>query len=116
MSEKNEFEVNIDLLTGKINSLVCNIGYKGKLLNDIGIGSKMSELLQADNTISFDLDHSFYARYPFDGLIIYAPNKISEKIFNAEVYNSSIPDFKIETIAILEMEFAEKLFEGTIFY
>lgn len=115
-SEKGEFEIDIDLLTGKITSMTCNSGYNGKLLNELGIGSKMSELIKADNTIGFDLDHDFYVRYPFDGLIIYPPSDLASKIFNATIAEESIPDFIIETIEIVDMEFAEKLFKGTLFF
>jgi hypothetical protein len=43
-SENEEFEVNIDLLNGKITSMTCNSGYSGMLLKEFGIGSKMSDL------------------------------------------------------------------------
>lgn len=115
-SENEEFKVDIDLLNGKITSMTCNSGYKGKLLKEFGIGSKMSDLLKSDKTIGFDLDHEFYVRYPFDGLIIYAPDGLASKIFDATIEEKEIPDFEIKTIEIVEMEFAKKLFNGTLFF
>lgn len=115
-SENEEFEVDIDLLNGKITSMTCNSGYKGKLLKEFGIGSKMSDLIKFDKTIGFDLDHDFYVRHPFDGLIIYPPLGLASKIFNATISKKEIPDFEIETIQIVEMEFAKKLFSGTLFF
>lgn len=115
-SEKGEFEIHIDLLNGKIISMTCTHGYSGKLLNELGIGSRMSDLIKADKTIRFDLDHEFYVREPFDGIIIYAPNGLASKIFDAEISEKAVPDFQIDTIEIVEMEFAKKLFRGTLFF
>ncbi|NMH24687.1 hypothetical protein [Flavobacterium solisilvae] len=116
-SEKKEFEINIDLLSGKIVSMTCRKGYKGKLFKDYGIGNKMSELLNANKNIYFDLDHNFFVNYPFDGLIIYAPSyELAQEIFNATVEEKIIPDFIIEAIEIIDMEFAEKIYSGTLIY
>jgi hypothetical protein len=116
-SEKKEFEINIDLLTGKIVSMICRNGYKGKLFRDFGIGNKMSELLKVNKNIGFDLDYNFYVNYPFDGLIIYPPNyELAEKIFNATLEEKNIPDFTIDTIEIIDMEFAKKVYSGTLIY
>lgn len=115
-TENEEFKVDIDLLNGKITSMTCNSGYSGKLLKEFGIGSKMSDLIKADKTIGFDLDHEFYVRYPFDGLIIYTPSGLASKIFDATMSEKEIPDFKIETIQIVDLKFAEKLFNGTLFF
>jgi hypothetical protein len=116
-SEKKEFETDIDLLTGKIVSMTCRNGYRGKLFKDFGIGNKMSDLLKANKNIGFDLDNNFYVNYPFDGLIIYPPNyELAEKIFNATVEEKNIPDFIIDTIEIIDMEFAKKIYSGTLIY
>lgn len=116
-SERKEFEIDIDLLTGKIVSMMCRKGYKGKLLYNLGIGNKMSDLLKINKRMVFDLDHNFYVNYPFDGLIIYAPNyELAEEIFNATVENKIIPDFIIDTIEIIDMEFAKKHYKGTLIY
>lgn len=116
-SEGKEFEVDIDLLTGKIVSMTCRNGYKGKLFMEFGIGNKMSDLLKVNKNIRFDLDHDFYVNYPFDGLIIYPPDyKLAEKIFNATVEGKAIPDFTIDTIVIIDMEFAKKMYSGTLIY
>lgn len=110
----SEFKIEIDIFTGKISSMVCGQGYQGKLINGLGINSKMSELLKADNDIGFDLDHSFFTRYPFDGLIIYAPINLVDSIYSATVNGKTIPDFKIETIEILAMDFAKEYFKDTL--
>jgi hypothetical protein len=114
-THNNEFKIEIDIFTGKISSMVCEQGYQGKLLNGFGIGSEISELIKADNNFGFDLDHSFFTRSPFDGLIIYAPVELVDKIYNATVDGKTIPDFKIETIEILSMDFAKEHFNDTLF-
>jgi hypothetical protein len=113
-TNKNEFKIEIDIFTGKISSMVCGQGYQGKLLNGFGINSKMSELLKTDNNISFDLDNSFFTRYPFDGLVIYAPIDLVDSIYSATVNGENIPDFKIQTIEILAIDFAKELFKDTL--
>lgn len=95
--------------------MVCGQGYQGKLINGFGINSKMSELLKTDNNIGFDLDHSFFTRYPFDGLVIYAPIDLVDSIYSATVEGKTIPDFKIQTIEILSMDFAKEHFKDTLF-
>jgi hypothetical protein len=114
-TKNNEFKIEIDIFTGKISSMVCEQGYQGKLLNGFGIGSNMSEVIKADSNIGFDLDHDFFTRCPFDGLVIYAPVKLIDKIFTATVDGKTIPDFKIETIEILSMDYAKEHFKGTLF-
>ncbi|MGB3524861.1 MAG: hypothetical protein WBB32_02715 [Flavobacteriales bacterium] len=111
----SQFKIEIDIFTGKISSMVCGQGYQGKLLNGLGIGSKMSEFTKADNNIGFDLDHSFFVRSPFDGLVIYAPVELVDRIYSATVDGKTIPDFKIETIEILSMDFAKEHFKDTLF-
>ncbi|MES2544738.1 MAG: hypothetical protein V4548_07625 [Bacteroidota bacterium] len=115
-SKEGEFEIHIDLLNGKITSMTCKKGYSGKLLDGLGIGSKMSDLIKTDATFRFDLDHEFYVREPFDGIIIYPPNGLASKIFDAVMNEKAIPDFQIEIVEIVEMKFAEKLFNGTLFF
>ncbi|MBP6303373.1 MAG: hypothetical protein KBB37_10610 [Bacteroidia bacterium] len=110
-----EFEIELDLFTGQISSMICREGYVGKLSGEFGIGSKMSEFIKADNNIGFDLDHSFFARSPFDGLVIYAPQKLVDSIYSATVDCKIIPDFKIETIEILSIDFAKEHFKDTLF-
>lgn len=110
-----EFEIEIDLFTGSISSMVCSEGYKGKLSGGFGIGSKMSEFIQADHNIGFDLDHSFFTRSPFDGLVIYAPRNLVDSIYSATIDGKTIPDFKIETIELLSMAFAKEHFKDTLF-
>lgn len=112
---RSEFKIEIDIFSGKISSMICNQGYQGKLLNGFGINSKMSELLKVDNNIGFDLDHLFFKKYPFDGLIIYAPINQVDAIYSATLEGKTIPDFEIETIEILSMEFAKKQFNDTLF-
>lgn len=114
-TRNNEFKIEIDIFTGKICSMICEQGYRGKLLNGFGIGSKVSEIIKADSTFGFDLDHSFFVRTPFDGLVIYAPIELVDKIYNATVDGKIIPDFKVKTIEILSMEFAEEYFSDTLF-
>lgn len=114
-TNKSEFKIEIDIFTGKISSMVCRQGYQGKLLNGFGINSKISELLKADNNIGFDLVHSFFTRYPFDGLVIYAPINLVDSIYSATVDGKTIPDFNIETIEILDMDFAKEHFKDTLF-
>lgn len=111
-----EFEIEIDLFSGKINSMICRKGYVGKLINGFGIGAEMSEFIKADNYIGFDLDHSFFRRYPFDGLIIYSPIELVDSIYTADICGDKIPNFKIECIEILDIEFARKYFKETIFF
>ncbi|WP_369615034.1 hypothetical protein [Flavobacterium sp. CFS9] len=111
----NEFKIEIDIFTGKICSMVCEQGYRGKLLNGFGIGSRISEIIKADSNFGFDLDHSFFVRSPFDGLVIYAPVELVDKIYNATIEGKVIPDFKIETIEILSMDFAKEYFNDTLF-
>jgi len=115
-SLKREFEVEIDLLTGKIVSMSCNKRYTGKLFKEFGIGDKMSDLMSVKPNIGFDLDHDIYVNYPFDGLMIYPPIQLRDKIMNAVVQGESVPDFIIESFEIIDMEFARKHFEGTLIY
>ena len=110
----SQFKIEIDIFTGKISSMVCGQGYQGKLLNGLGIGSKMSEFIQADNNLGFHLDHSFFVKSPFDGLVIYAPVELVDRIYSATVDCKTIPDFKIETIEILSMDFAKEHFKETL--
>jgi hypothetical protein len=114
-TRESEFKIEIDIFTGKIGSMVCGQGYQGKLLNGFGINSKMSELLKTENNIGFNLDHSFFTRYPFDGLVIYAPIHLVDSIYSATVDGKTIPDFKIQTIEILAMDFAKEHFKDTLF-
>jgi|SRR5688572_3902930 len=114
-AKDNQFKIEIDIFTGKISSMICGRGYEGKLLNGFGIGSKMSEFIKADNNIGFDLDHSFFVRSPFDGLVIYPPFELVDSIYSATVDGKAIPDFKIDTIEILEMDFAKEHFKDTLF-
>lgn len=114
-TNNNEFKIEIDIFSGQISSMVCEKGYQGKLLNGFGIGSKISELIKAESNFGFDLDHSFFTRYPFDGLVIYPPVKLVDKIYSATIDGKTIPDFKIETIEILSMDFAKEHFNDTLF-
>jgi hypothetical protein len=116
-TNKSEFKIEIDIFTGKISSMVCGQGYKGKLINGLGINSKMSDLLKTDKNIGFDLDHNFFTRYPFDGLVIYPPIDLVDSIYSAmTVGGKTMPDFKIETIEILALDFAKKHFKDTLFF
>ena len=111
------FKLHIDAFSGKTTSMFCNKLYKGRFSNGYGIGSKMSALQAADNTWGFDLDHSIYVRYPFDGVIIYPPHHIVDAIYDANCGGDDpTPDFDIEAIEILEMNFARQRYADTLFY
>ncbi len=111
---RNEIEVDFDLLTGRISSITCKKGYTGESAEGIRIGMKMTDVKNIDKSIGFDLDHSFYVRYPFDGLIIYPPNELTDTIYSANVGIGIEPDFNIEHIEILEWNFALKHFKDTL--
>lgn len=113
-TKNGEFEIEVDLFTGKISSMSCAKGYRGKLTNGIGIGSSINDCIKSDLKIYFDLDHSFFVSHPFDGLVIYAPAKLVDSIWSAECDGKPIPDFRIETIEILDMDFAKEHFSGTL--
>lgn len=116
-SMDGSFKVYLNLFTGAITSMVCSKGYTGKLLNGHGIGSKMSDLLKTDNTWGFDLDHSFFVRYPFDGIIIHPPHQLVDEIYNVHCgYDGPSPDFEIETIELVEMELARIFYADTLFH
>jgi hypothetical protein len=113
----NEFKLEIDLFTGTIISMVLKKGYHGKLTSALGIGSKMSEVLKVDSDLYFDLDHSFYVRYPFDGLIIYpTSSELAEEIWSSTFYQTPVKDFEIDTIEILNMDYVREkgVYDGTL--
>lgn len=114
-SQKKEFKTEIDLLTGKIVSMSCSKGYSGKIFKEFGVGDKMSDFIKANPNIGFDLDHDAYVNHPFDGLMIYPPIQLRDKIMNAVVQGKAVPDFIIDSYEIIDMEFARKNFEGTLF-
>lgn len=107
-----EVEVQIDLISGKIDSMTCSNGYVGKLDNGIGIGSSIKTALAKDATLYFNLDTDWFNRTPFDGLIIYAPNHVRDKCIDAAVYGSEFPDFNIETIELIDLDFAKEHFSA----
>ena len=105
-----EIEIQVDLISGKINSMTCTNGYIGKLDNGIGIGSSIKAALSKDETLYFNLDTDWFNRTPFDGLIIYAPNDIRDKCIDAAVYGTEFPDFNIQTIELIDLDFAKEHF------
>ncbi|AUP81199.1 hypothetical protein [Flavivirga eckloniae] len=111
-----EVELNIDLFTGKISSMICKKGYSGTLENGIGIGSNISKAFEIDKSLGFNMDTDWINRTPFDGLIIYVPKNLQMQCFNSASKGESLPDFKIETIELLDMEFAEKMYEDELFF
>lgn len=114
-SKNKEFAIELDMFTGKICSMICNQGYTGELIKGFGIGSSMNDLIKIDSNIGFDLDNLIFARAPFDGLIIRPPYSLVDKIYSATCDGLSLPDFKIETLEILDISFAKKCFGDTLF-
>ena len=109
-SIKDELEIEIDLLNGRINSMICYKGYLGLLNNEFGIGSSIKKVIKKDNNLGYNLDTNWFSRTPFDGLIIYPPFELEEKCFSAAIDGTEFPDFKIKSIELIDLEFAKKLF------
>jgi hypothetical protein len=114
-TKNKEIQIEIELFSGNINSIACNSGYKGKLVNDIGIGTPIKEMLAKDDNFGFNLDTDWFDRTPFDGLIIYPPIHLLDKCIDAAVSGSDYPDFYIETIELIDLDFAKEHFpEGQL--
>ncbi|MEP3228007.1 MAG: hypothetical protein ABJN61_07935 [Flavobacteriaceae bacterium] len=109
-TENREIEIDIDLFTGKLSSISCGKGYRGKLDNGIGIGSSIKEALKIDNRLGFNPDTDWIVRTPFDGLIIYVPHKLQMKYMDNVVSGTEIPDFRIERIELIDIEYAKKFY------
>jgi hypothetical protein len=110
-TENKEIEVDIDLFTGKLSSIYCRKGYKGKLNNGIGIGSSIKDALKKDSSLGFNPDTDWIERMPFDGLIIHVPNEHKTKFMDNIVWGTETPDFKIEVIELIDMDVAKKFYE-----
>jgi len=104
------------LFTGKISSIKCKTGYSGTLGNGIGIGTNISKALEIDKSLGFNMDTDWIDRTPFDGLIIYVPKNLQMQCFDSASRGESLPNFKIETIELLDMEFAKKMYDDELFY
>ena len=109
-TKQEELKIELDLFTGKMISIACGKGYIGKLENDIGIGDSILEVLNKDKTLFFNLDTSWFNRTPFDGLILYPPNNMLDESIEAAVDGTAFPDFKIETIELIDMNFDRENF------
>ncbi len=109
-TENNEVEIDIDLFNGKLCSITCGKGYKGKLDCGIGIGSSIIEAIKKDSSLGYNLDTDWIDRTPFDGLIIYVPYKLQMKCWDSASRGIELPDFKIEKIELMDLGFARKYF------
>lgn len=109
-TKNNEIGIEINLFTGRINSMICRKGYLGKLENDSKIGTSIKALLARDKHFGFNLDTDWFDRTPFDGLIIYPPPTLKDKCVDAAVRGTEYPDFKIEMIELIDLEFAKEHF------
>ena len=107
-TENKEIQFDIDLFTGKLSSIICGNGYKGKLDNGIGIGSSIKDALKKDNSLGYNLDMDWIDRTPFDGLIIYVPQKLQMKCWECASRGIELPDFEIEQIELIDLDFAKK--------
>jgi len=110
-AKNKEIEIEIDLFTGKINSMICRKGYLGKLENEFGIGTSIKTILARDGNLSFNLDTDWFDRAPFDGLIIYVPPIFKDKCVDAAVMGTDYPDFDIEVIGLIDLDFAKEHFQ-----
>jgi len=109
-TENNEIGFDIDLFTGKLSSITCGKGYKGKLDNGIGIGSSIKDALKKDSRLGYNLDTDWIDRTPFDGLIIYVPHKLQMKCWDNTSRGIELPDFEIEQIELIDLDFAKKFY------
>jgi len=109
-TKNKEIEIEMDLFSGKINSMTCRKGYLGKLNNDIGIGTSIKTVIAKDDSFGFNLDTDWFDRTPFDGLIIYPPLDLKDRCVEAAVNGTDYPDFDIETIELIDLDFAKEHF------
>ena len=109
-SENNIIEIDIDLFTGKLSSIICRKGYEGKLDNGIGIGTLIKEVINRDSSLGYNLDTNWVNRTPFDGLIIYVPQKLQIKCWDNTSKGIELPNFKIEQIELIDLGFAKKFY------
>ncbi len=85
----------VDIVSGTVFRLTCGKGYKGKLLNTIGIGSPFHELLKLGK--SFDVYNTYHVMSPeFPGLYIELP----EGYYDYDGELKDLPDYPIEKIGI----------------
>ena len=108
--QTKEIEIEINLFTGKICSMICRQGYLGRLENNVGIGTSIRAILDTDKNFGFNLDTDWFDRTPFDGLIIYPPIALKDKCVDAAVNGTKFPDFDIEVIELIDLEFAREHF------
>ena len=115
-TQNNEIQFDIDLFSGKLSSISCEKGYKGKLDNGIGIGSSINEALKMDSSLGYNLDTDWIDRTPFDGLIINVPQKIQMKCWDSTSRGIELPNFEIERIELIDLDFAKKIYEGELYF
>jgi hypothetical protein len=116
-SKQKEMRIEIDLFSGKITSMSCSAGYLGKTNTNIGIGTSIKDAMMNDPKLSFNLDTNWFDRGIFDGLIIYPPADQVDNCVDAACSGTKFPNFKIDTIEILELSFAKKHFgDGTLVF
>lgn len=115
ISAKNkELKFEIDIFSGKVMSMICYKGYIGKLDNDIGIGTSIKALIK-DERFGFNLDTDWFDRTPFDGLIVYPPLHLKDKCIEAALNGGDYPEFSIEKIELVDLDFAKEIFnDGTL--
>lgn len=117
-TKNNEIQLDIDLFNGKLSSIICGKGYKGKLDIGvgIGIGSSVKDALKKDNSLGYNLDTDWIDRTPFDGLVIHVPQKLQTKCWDFASRGIELPDFEIEQIELIDLDFAKKFYEGELYY
>lgn len=114
-TKQKEITIEISLFTGRITSISCGKGYKGKLKNSLGIGSSILQMMATDKSFGFNLDHDLFNRTPFDGLILGPPNHIRDKFVDAACGHGEYPDFEIDKIILMEMSYAKQVYShGTM--
>ncbi|WCO03634.1 hypothetical protein [Psychroserpens ponticola] len=115
-TKNNEIQFDIDLFSGKLSSIICGKGYKGKLDIGVGIGSSVKDALKKDNSLGYNLDTDWIDRTPFDGLIIHVPQKLQTKCWDCASRGIELPDFEIEQIELIDLDFAKEFFEGELYF
>jgi hypothetical protein len=63
--ETKQIEIEINLFTGKIYSMICREGYLGRLENNVGIGTSINRILETEKNFGFNLDMDWFDRTPF---------------------------------------------------
>ena len=115
-SQNGDVEIEIDLSSGEIKSMLCQKGYTGTLENKVGIGTSIHEALKMDQPFGYNLDTDWFDRTPFDGLIIYPPPDVADQCMQAALSGKAFPDFNIETVEIIELNFAKEHLEDELIF